>query len=356
MSERLVVLVPAHNEQEQIAETLNSLLLQSRKPDLIVVVSDNSTDDTVAVARDFEQVEPDRVVVYETQGNLYRKSGALNDAWTRYAQDADYVFTMDADTELSADFMEKGLAYLEKRPDIGGACAVPMLKDTPKGLSRVEAFWWRSGRLDFGGYLRMLVRWGFQPEVLFGYATLARQEALRQVAKVNSGSPFRTDSIVEDYRLSLDLRRLGWGLAILPGAYAFTDVPTTLSELWIQRVRWAGGTWQELMREGWHRRTSRVWLASIGSLASSLLRVLALVAWFIVFALGLPLAFSPIWLLPIAVAVIDKIYLVRYTRKADRKDAWLSGTLLPMEFVGVIREAWTLVSLIHVLRGKHLAW
>src|SRR5271167_1689501 len=49
---RLVVLVPAHNEELLIGRTVKSLLAQSYPRDLfrIVVIADNCRDDTAAVA------------------------------------------------------------------------------------------------------------------------------------------------------------------------------------------------------------------------------------------------------------------------------------------------------------------
>ena len=42
---------PAHNEEAQLADTLHSLHNQTRQPDVVLVVSDNSTDATVDIAR-----------------------------------------------------------------------------------------------------------------------------------------------------------------------------------------------------------------------------------------------------------------------------------------------------------------
>ena len=70
---RLIALVPAHNEAEQISETIESLQDQTVPPDEIIVVADNCTDDTVAIARGFAGV-----AVMETVDNRHKKAGALN--------------------------------------------------------------------------------------------------------------------------------------------------------------------------------------------------------------------------------------------------------------------------------------
>jgi hypothetical protein len=74
---KIVVVVPAHNEEASIARTLQALLQQTRRPDRVIVVADNCSDKTVEVARRFGS----RVTVIETVGNRDRKVGALTMAW-----------------------------------------------------------------------------------------------------------------------------------------------------------------------------------------------------------------------------------------------------------------------------------
>ena len=47
----IVAIIPAHNEGQSIQGTIASLLHQPHSPDRILVVSDNSTDNTVEIAR-----------------------------------------------------------------------------------------------------------------------------------------------------------------------------------------------------------------------------------------------------------------------------------------------------------------
>lgn len=76
--------LPAHNEADVVRAPIEVLLAQERPLDRIVVVSDNSTDDTFAMARSYPGV-----TAIETLGNVHRKSGALTAAWLRFAPDAD---------------------------------------------------------------------------------------------------------------------------------------------------------------------------------------------------------------------------------------------------------------------------
>lgn len=55
---RYYIIIPAHNEAAYIALTLQSLAGQSVLPEKVVVVNDNSTDDTEAIVNDFSRKYP----------------------------------------------------------------------------------------------------------------------------------------------------------------------------------------------------------------------------------------------------------------------------------------------------------
>ena len=96
---RVVVLIPAHNEQERLPAALDSLAAQTRPPDLIWVIADNCTDDTALVA------ERAGAQVFATVDNHDKKAGALNQLLARLlpaARPVDTFLVMDADTELAA--------------------------------------------------------------------------------------------------------------------------------------------------------------------------------------------------------------------------------------------------------------
>ena len=99
----ITVLIPAHNEEGCISETLASLLSQSLPPARIVVVADNCTDATVRLAREAG------VDVFETVRNTHKTAGGLNQALHEVLPgqgDNDCVMIMDADTTLDAGFLE----------------------------------------------------------------------------------------------------------------------------------------------------------------------------------------------------------------------------------------------------------
>ena len=77
---QILALVPAHNEEADIARTIDALLSQTRPIDRIVVILDNCTDGTEAIVRRYKNV-----TVQQTFGNIDKKVGALTQGWQRWA-------------------------------------------------------------------------------------------------------------------------------------------------------------------------------------------------------------------------------------------------------------------------------
>ena len=68
--------MPAPDEGDQIAATLAGLRRQTLRPTRVVVIADNCSDDTVAIAREAGAEG------FETVGNTDEKAGARNQAWS----------------------------------------------------------------------------------------------------------------------------------------------------------------------------------------------------------------------------------------------------------------------------------
>ncbi|MBI5122709.1 glycosyltransferase family 2 protein [Candidatus Roizmanbacteria bacterium] len=94
---KVSVIVPAFNEKLYIEKCLESLEKQEDKPDEIIVVNNNSTDKTVAIAEKF----PVRVVNEKEQGMIQARNRGFNEA--QY----DIIARIDADTMAPTDWIKK---------------------------------------------------------------------------------------------------------------------------------------------------------------------------------------------------------------------------------------------------------
>ena len=257
----ITVLIPAHNEEGCIAETLASLRSQSVPPARIVVVADNCTDATTRIARDAG------VEVFETVENAHKKAGGLNQALQVLLAgqgDNDCVMIMDADTTLDAGFLEGAIRRLT---DDRALMAVGGLFYGEGGFGLIGQF----QRNEYTRYQRDLRRRRGRVFVLTGTASVFRPRALRAVAeergKILPGVPgdvYDTVALTEDNELTIALKTLG-ALMISPReCTVVTEVMPSWSALWAQRLRWQRGALENLGAYGMRTQTFRYWMQQLG--------------------------------------------------------------------------------------------
>ena len=301
---RICLLIPAHDEEAGIVAAMQSVEAQTLRPDRRIVVSDNSTDRTVELARSRPGWE-----VWETVDNHGRKGGALNQAWAILEPslaDADYVVTMDADTLLDPNFVECAYArYQEEKLKgraLGGICA------NFSGLPLDSAL----GALQMMEYARAEMinrsRRGFAP-VLAGAATMFSVQALRSVHAMRGH--LYEPVLTEDYELTLALRVNGYATMAPRRCKARTDLMPTVPTLWAQRLRWYRGAFEALRAHGFRRgiRNDIGWLGF--SLWAAASRWLFLVALLITVLTVGSIAFSPWLFLLFAFASLIRVIQVR---------------------------------------------
>lgn len=345
----VVVIVPAHDEEAQIVDTIRSLRAQTRPPDRIVVAADNCTDATVVLAR------AEGVEVHETVGNTHKKAGAINQVLEPLLADPDSpvepggvvplapddaVLIMDADTVMAPRFLDIALAHLDgvsvvRRRDrrdarpIGGVGGLFVAKpdDTP---SLVKTFQMN----EYSRYSTEVVAKGGQAAVLTGTGTLFSAQALRDVLAARrtgrlpgGSSVYDVWSLTEDNEMTLAVKHLGYRCISPAGCVVETDIMTTWRDLWIQRLRWQRGALDNLRHYGLTRVTRRYvgkQLAMYLGGVFSLLYVLLVAASF---ALYHGVEVSPFWASLTLVFVAEK--LVTLQPGSSWRQRLVAGSLLP---------------------------
>jgi glycosyltransferase involved in cell wall biosynthesis len=105
------VIIPAYNSGLYIGQAIDSLLMQKRPPDQIIIVNDGSSDNTRAIVRKYE----DPRLVYVEQENR-GISAARNRGLSLAA--SDYIGFLDSDDRWRPTMLEKQLAVLEGNSSI----------------------------------------------------------------------------------------------------------------------------------------------------------------------------------------------------------------------------------------------
>ncbi|MFC6257673.1 glycosyltransferase, partial [Kocuria oceani] len=103
----ITAIIPAHDEAARVGHAVTALHRQSRPPERILVMSDESTDATVDVALDAG------AEVLLTVDNPHHRAGALNQALGTVRMEAgDLVLLLDPDAELPPGFLARALTAL----------------------------------------------------------------------------------------------------------------------------------------------------------------------------------------------------------------------------------------------------
>lgn len=137
----VALVMPVFNGARYLRAALESALAQDRRPDRIIVVDDQSTDDSASIAGGIDGVEV--ISNPEKGGCTARNLGAQH-------ADADYIAVLDQDDLWHPGHLRVVLGALEAQPDavatFGGIHAfadgeTPPLSDQPSGVEPLDA--WR---------------------------------------------------------------------------------------------------------------------------------------------------------------------------------------------------------------------
>jgi len=136
------VVIPAHNEQDNIVRCLASVLSQKRQPRSVVVVDDGSTDRTAAVARAFSEFHGANIKVVRRSTSIGKTPTIKELARTLRS---DVLFVLDADTLLESDtYIDRLVEELYRGVGIATACGsiLPLRERDRKAADELPAVKW----------------------------------------------------------------------------------------------------------------------------------------------------------------------------------------------------------------------
>jgi cellulose synthase/poly-beta-1,6-N-acetylglucosamine synthase-like glycosyltransferase len=318
----VTVLIPAHNEEKLISATINSLMEQDRKPDRIIVVADNCTDQTIAVAKGLG------VEVFESVDNVDKKAGALNQVLNLILPslgENDTVMIMDADTVLRQGFIKTAVTHFTEDRGLSAIGGLFFGEDRRGLLAQIQ-------KNEYTRYSREINRRHGLVFVLTGTASIFRARALRTVAEERGnlipgtkGQVYDTHALTEDNELTIALKSLGALMTSPPECMVETELMPNLRALWRQRLRWERGAMENIATYGITSTTARYWSQQLG-LAYS---VFALWTYFLLIVLQIVSSdvwiWYPFWIFMAFLFIVEKVWTVR---KADWKAKLLASTLV----------------------------
>ena len=303
----VIALIPAHNEEKQIADAIRSLQEQEAPPNMIVVCADNCTDNTASIA------EAAGAYVFETVGNEHKKAGALNQALDRVLpalHDEDAILVMDADSILVPTFISEAQKHL--RNGFGGVGGVFTGRSGGGFVGMLQ-------RNEYARYARDVARLKGKVLVLTGTATLFSARTLRHVvwARAEGVLPgslpqvYDTSVLTEDNELTLGLLHLGYKVISPKGCRLTTEVMESWRDLYRQRLRWKRGALENLRDYGLTRITVRYWGRQILTLFGIVVTLAYLLSLTWSLAVDGAVHIHPIWMAVTCVFVAERFVTVR---------------------------------------------
>ncbi len=242
------VLIPAHNEQGAIRNTVLSVLASDYPNFEVIVVDDGSKDETPHILRQLATEHPRlRTIVMET--NVGKPSALRCGAM---ACNGEIIVSIDADAYLDEHAIRWMVSHFVTGPRVGAVTGNPRVRNRTSLLAKIQVGEYSS----VIGMIKRTQRILGKVLTVSGVVVAFRRRALFEIGL------WDFDMITDDINITWKLEKKFWDIRYEPNALCWILVPETLGGLWKQRVRWAQGGIEVIRRHtdiwfDWRQR--RLW-------------------------------------------------------------------------------------------------
>ncbi|WP_462410139.1 poly-beta-1,6-N-acetyl-D-glucosamine synthase [Neobacillus sp. Marseille-QA0830] len=255
------ILVPCFNEQDTIVDTINRLSDLNYPNYEIIAINDGSVDRTSNILSKL-CMENALLRVIDLKENS-GKANALH--LGLLASKGEILVCVDADSYLDRDALRYFVPHFTTKKNgerVGAVTGNPRVRNRSSLLAKVQL-------CEFSSIIGLIKR---SQRILGKLMTVSGVVvAFRKRALLDCGLWDR-DLITEDIGVTWKLQKRFWDVRYEPRAICWMLVPETLSGLWKQRVRWAQGGMEVIIRHwdiffDWrHRRLLPIYLEQITSI------------------------------------------------------------------------------------------
>ncbi|WP_140487764.1 glycosyltransferase [Flavobacterium sp. GSA192] len=117
------IVIPAHNEEEFISLTLESLVSQTLLPKKVIIVNDNSTDSTAEIVQAFAKDNPFITLVEKKSSAIHLPGSKVIQAFQKgfetLDENYDVIVKLDADLIFPNNYFETITKHFNSDPTIG---------------------------------------------------------------------------------------------------------------------------------------------------------------------------------------------------------------------------------------------
>jgi len=352
-------ITPCHNEEANVRDTVAALAGQDYPDFEIIAVNDGSTDRTGEILDQLAVIHP-RLRVLHLQHNQGKAVGLR---MAVIAAAGEFIVSVDGDALLAPHAGRWLLHHLILHPEVGAVTGNPRIRNRSTILGRLQVG-------EFSSVIGLVKRAQIMHGSIFtisGVVAAFRRSALQEV------NYWGNDMVTEDIDVSWRLQKSGWRIRYEPNALCWILMPETLRGLWNQRLRWAQGGMEVVMRHfaslmRWERRT--MWPLLLEFIFSALWAyvVAALILmWILDFAfslswgLSLP-SFRPGWYGVVLAATclaqfgLSLVIESRYERKVGGQLLWMVWYPIIYWTLGMFTTVAGVVLALHKSPGLRATW
>ncbi len=121
----IYIIIPAHNEEDYIGKTLESLVKQTLLPKKVIVVNDNSNDSTQSIAEDYASKQPWISVLNSKSSDLHLPGSKIIHAFNKGLESLDtnydIICKFDADLIFPHNYLEQIANHFKANVKLGMA-------------------------------------------------------------------------------------------------------------------------------------------------------------------------------------------------------------------------------------------
>lgn len=284
------ILIPCYNEEDTIENTIDHINNLNYPQYEIVAINDGSKDKTEILldnlAKKYEKL---RVIQLKTNAG---KANALY--LGLLASKGEFLVGLDADAYLDPDALRYMIPHFitpHYGERVGAVTGNPRVRNRSSLLARIQL-------CEFSSIISLIKR---TQRLLGKVMTVSGVVVVFRKSALLDCGLWDRDLITEDIGITWKLQKRFWDIRYEPRAICWMLVPETLVGLWKQRVRWAQGGLEVIMRHwniflNWkYRRLIPIYIEQIFSIFWAISWIVLLVISIVQFVIGRQQIFSMFW-------------------------------------------------------------
>jgi biofilm PGA synthesis N-glycosyltransferase PgaC len=231
---KIALIAPFYNEEDCAEETIQNLLNQNYPNFEVIAVNDFSKDATAEILNRMAANHPNLRVIHHAEN----EGKAVGLTTAALLTDAEYLLCIDGDSLLDHNAARWMVSHFLRSSRVGAVTGNPRIRTRSSLLGKIQVG-------EFSSIIGLIKRAQRTYGRLFtvsGVCAMFRKSALEDVGF------WSHETLTEDIDISWKMQLRHWEVRFEPAATCWILMPETLTGLWSQRLRWATGGAQAIVK------------------------------------------------------------------------------------------------------------